>query len=76
MPLKQISVTMPKNLFEASKEYAEEYGYKNVQEFMLDSIRRKILSQRIERYERIEKEIDREAKAMSQKEAIKYLEGL
>ena len=76
MALKQISVTMPENLFDASKEYAEEYGYKNVQEFILDSIRRKVLSERIARYERIEREIDQEAKAMSQKDAIKCLEGL
>jgi metal-responsive CopG/Arc/MetJ family transcriptional regulator len=76
MALKQISVTMPANLFEASREYAEEYGYKNVQEFILDSIRRKLLSRRIERYEAIEREIDRNAGAMSQEEAVRYLEGI
>ena len=76
MSLKQISVTMPANLFKASKEYSKEYGYKNVQEFILDELRKKVMAKRIARYESIEAEIDREAKAMSQKDAIKYLEGL
>jgi metal-responsive CopG/Arc/MetJ family transcriptional regulator len=76
MALKQISLTMPTNLLKASKEYSQEYGYKNVQEFILDLVRRRVLAKRIERYGRIEEKIDREAKAMSQKEAIKYLEGL
>lgn len=76
MALKQISVTMPMNLFKASKEYSQEYGYKNVQEFILDEIRKKVMAKRIARYEKIEAQIDKEAKVMSQKEAIKYLEGL
>lgn len=76
MALKQISVTMPANLFKASKEYSKEYGYKNVQEFILDELRKKVMAKRIARYEKIEAKIDKEAKAMSQKEAIAYLEGL
>jgi metal-responsive CopG/Arc/MetJ family transcriptional regulator len=74
--MKQISVTMPKNLFQASKEYAEEYGYKNVQELILESVRKKVLAERIARYKKIEEEIDKKAKSMSQKEAIKYLDAL
>ncbi|MCD6522284.1 MAG: hypothetical protein J7K68_00915 [Candidatus Diapherotrites archaeon] len=76
MALKQISVTMPMNLFKASKEYSQEHGYKNIQEFILDVIRKKIMAKRIARYEKIEAQIDREARAMSKKEAIAYLEGL
>jgi len=76
MALKQISVTVPMNLFRASKEYSEEYGYKNVQELMLDLVRKKVMAKRIERYEEIEGQIDRESKAMGKKEAIAYLEGL
>ncbi|MCK4326917.1 MAG: hypothetical protein KAW41_00390 [Candidatus Diapherotrites archaeon] len=76
MALKQISVTMPANLFKASKEYSQEYGYKNVQEFILDEIRKKIMAKRIARYEQIEAQLDGEARAMSKKEAIAYLEGL
>ncbi len=76
MSLKQISVTMPANLFKASKDYSEEYGYKNIQEFILDEIRKKVMAKRIARYEQIEAEMDREAKAMGKKEAIAFLEGL
>ena len=76
MSLKQISVTMPASLFKASKEYSEEYGYKNVQEFILDEIRKKVMAERIARYEKIEAKMDKETKGMSQKEAIAYLEGL
>ncbi len=76
MTSKQISVTMPMNLFKASLEYSREHGYKNIQEFLLDEIRKKVMAERIARYEEIEKQIDREAKAMSKKEAIEYLEGI
>ena len=73
MSLKQISVTMPANLFKASKEYSQEYGYKNVQEFILDEIRKTVMAKRIARYEEIEAEIDKESKTMTQKEAIDFL---
>ena len=76
MALKQISVTMPMSLFKASKEYSREYGYKNVQELILEELRKRVLAKRIARYEEIEEEIDREAKAMGKKEALAYLEGI
>ena len=43
MNQKQISLTIPENLFEASKEYYEELGYRNLQEFILDLIRKKVI---------------------------------
>ena len=76
MALKQISVTMPLGLFQASKEYSEDYGYKNVQELILDELRKRVLAKRIERYAGIEAGIDRKAKTLGQKEAIAYLEGI
>ena len=76
MSLKQISLTLPTSLFKASKEYSEEYGYKNIQEFILDLMRKRVVSKRIERYRKIEEEIDSKVKAMSQEEAIKYIQGL
>ncbi|MDG6219500.1 MAG: hypothetical protein QCI00_08680 [Candidatus Thermoplasmatota archaeon] len=48
MALKQISLFIPDNSLEASEEYSKEFGYKNVQEFILEIIRRKIFLEKIE----------------------------
>lgn len=73
--MKQINLSLPENLFEASKEYAEEFGYKNVQELILDIIRRKVLLSKIQRYKLIEGRMIRGegTKKFSQKSAEKYI---
>lgn len=48
MALKQISLFIPDNSLEASEEYSKEFGYKNVQEFILELIRRKVFLEKIE----------------------------
>ena len=48
MTLKQISLTIPENLLKASKEYSNEFGYRNVQEFILELIRKKVFFEKIE----------------------------
>jgi len=75
---KQISLTMPKNLFEASKEYYKEFGYINLQEFILDLIRKRVIIENLSRYKKIEERMERGigVKRFGQKEAIKYLKGL
>jgi len=57
MTLKQISLTIPENLFKASKEYSKEFGYRNIQEFILELIRKKVFFEKIERYQKIEREM-------------------
>jgi len=78
MALKQISLTMPENLLKASKEYSKEFGYRNIQEFILEIIRKKVFFEKIERYQKIEKEIllDKKVKKFNQKDAVEYLESL
>lgn len=78
MTLKQISLTMPENLLKASKEYSKEFGYRNIQEFILEIIRKKVFFEKIERYQKIEKEmiLDKNVKKFNQKDAIEYLESL
>ena len=78
MTLKQISLTMPENLFQASKEYSNEFGYRNVQEFILDLVRNRVILENIERYKEIEKRMKKGigVKKFSQKDAVKYLKGL
>ena len=77
MTLKQISLTMPENLFQASKEYSNEFGYRNVQEFILDLVRNRVILENIERYKEIEKRMKKGigVKKFSQKDAVKYLKG-
>lgn len=75
MQTEQISLTLPEVLFKESREYIKEYGYKNVQELVLDLLRQKVLIEKVERYKKIDQELDKQ-KGMSQKEAIKYLKGL
>ncbi len=72
--MKQISLTMPETLFKVSKEYTEEFGYKNIQEFILDLVRKKVLLKNMARYREIEKKMGQgKAKRFSQKDADKYL---
>jgi hypothetical protein len=78
MTLKQISLTIPENLLKASKEYSKEFGYRNIQEFILELIRKKVFFEKIERYKKIEKEmiLDKKVKKFNQKDAVEYLESL
>ena len=75
---KQISLTMPEILFEASKEYYQLLGYKNLQEFILDLLRKKVIVENIERYREIEERMKKGkgVKKFDQKGAVKYLRGL
>jgi metal-responsive CopG/Arc/MetJ family transcriptional regulator len=78
MALKQISLTIPENLLKASKEYSKEFGYRNIQEFILELIRKKVFFEKLERYQRIEKEMisGKNVKKFNQKDAVDYLENL
>jgi metal-responsive CopG/Arc/MetJ family transcriptional regulator len=78
MTLKQISLTIPENLLKASKEYSKEFGYRNIQEFILELIRRKVFFEKIERYQKIEREMieGKKVKKFNRKDAIDYLESL
>jgi len=78
MTLKQISLTIPENLLKASKEYSKEFGYRNIQEFILELIRKKVFFEKIERYQKIEKEmvLGKKVKKFNQKDAVEYLESL
>ena len=78
MTLKQISLTMPENLLKASKEYSKEFGYRNLQEFVLELIRNKVFFERIERYQKIENDMIRgkNVKKFNQKDAVEYLKSL
>lgn len=78
MTLKQISLTMPENLLKASKEYSKEFGYRNLQEFILELIRKKVFFERRERYQKIENDMIRgkNVKKFNQKDAVEYLKNL
>ena len=78
MPLKQISLTIPENLLKASKEYSKEFGYRNLQEFILELIRKKVFFERMERYQKIENDMIRgkNVKKFNQKDAVEYLKSL
>ena len=78
MTLKQISLTMPENLLKASKEYSKEFGYRNLQEFILELIRKKVFFERMERYQKIENDMicGKNVKKFNQKDAVEYLENL
>jgi len=78
MTLKQISLTIPENLLKASKEYSKEFGYRNLQEFILELIRKKVFFERVERYQKIENDMIRgkNVKKFNQKDAVEYLKSL
>ena len=76
--LVRTTITIPENLLQASKEYSEEFGYKNVQEFILDVVRDKVVLQNLARYKKIDERMSKGigVKTFSQKGAVKYLKGL
>lgn len=78
MALKQISFTIPEKLLNETKNYIKEYGYRNVQELILELVRNRVLYERIERYQRIEHDMQhgKKVKKFSQKEAVEYLKSL
>jgi hypothetical protein len=75
MGLKQISVSMPDVLFKASKDYSQEFGYKNIQEFILELLRDKVLLENIQRYQTIEAgmKVGKGVKRFTQKGAVDYI---
>lgn len=78
MALKQISLTIPENLLNATKDYSKEFGYRNVQEFILELVRNRVLFENVERYQKIETDMKRgkNVKKFNQKDAVKYLKSL
>lgn len=78
MRLKQISLTIPEKLLKETKNYTKEYGYRNVQELILELVRNRVLHEKIERYQRIEHDMQqgKKVKKFSQKEAVEYLKSL
>lgn len=78
MTLKQISLSIPENLLKASKRYSKEFGYRNIQEFILELIRKKVFFEKVERYQRIENDMKKgkNVKKFNQKDAEEYLESL
>jgi|GEM_PF-748123 metal-responsive CopG/Arc/MetJ family transcriptional regulator len=78
MGLKQISLSMPETLFKASSDYSEEFGYRSVQEFILELVRNKVVLERIERYKEIENQMKagKNVRKFNQKEAARYVNSL
>ena len=74
----QISLTLPETLFAASPEYSEEYGYRNIQEFIVDLLRKKVFLENADRYREIEERMKKGVgvQRFNQQEAMKYLKGL
>lgn len=75
--MKQISLTIPYVLLEASIEFSEEYGYRTIQEFIVDLLRQKVVLENAERYKAIDDQMKKgiRVKRFNQVEAIKYLRG-
>ena len=73
---KQISLAIPEILYKESEEYSKNYGYKNLQEFILDVLRRKTILEKVERYEKAELQALESGKRMSKKQAKEFLRRL
>ena len=73
--MKQISLTIPENVLEASREFYEKQGFRNMQEFILQTVREKVGIENIARWKAIEERMKqgKEVTRMNQKEAVAYL---
>lgn len=76
--MKQISLTLPENLLKASKRYIEKYGYRNVQDLILEMLRDRVLAENIKRYLKIEERMKKGigVTRVRAEEAEKYLDSL
>lgn len=76
--MRQISLTMPEVLFKSSMEQSRGLGYRNLQEFILELVRQRVLLQNIERWRSIEERMKRGVGVhrMRQSDALRYLESL
>ncbi len=78
MQTTQISLTLTEPLLQASKEYSQEYGYRTIQEFIIDLLRQKVIIENATRYREIEERMKKNigVKKLSQKDALSYIRGL
>ena len=78
MENKQISLTVPKPILDASKKYCDELGYRNLQEFIVDLMRRTVVFGNIEKYKKIEARMKNGVgvKKFNTKDAVEYIRGL
>lgn len=75
---RQISLTLPESLWFLSRDYTAAYGYRSLQEFIVDLVRKKLLPENLDRYKAIEERMKKgvRVKKFNQKEAMQYLKGL
>jgi len=76
---KQISLVLPETLFKASKAYSHEMGYRSLQEFVLDLMRRKVLLDEAEEMDTLEAEMDNNPNIKifkTKEEALAHLDAL
>jgi hypothetical protein len=78
MKMKQISLTMPEQLFLFSKKQSEDLGYRNVQEYLLELVRDRIFLKNLPEYEKIVARMKKGigVKKMTQSEAIEYFKNM
>ncbi|HLC74482.1 MAG TPA: hypothetical protein VJH88_01355 [Candidatus Nanoarchaeia archaeon] len=76
--MKQISLTLPESVVEASREVYEMQGFRNLQEFILQLLREKVGIESIARWKAIEERMKqgKGVTRLSQKKAIAYLKNL
>lgn len=71
---KQISITIPQKMYDETREHYDELGFRSIQEFILDSHRRRLVAEK--RHQEILRELKKRGKGLSQKEANAFLERL
>ncbi len=82
--VKQVNLKMPPALYDAAEDFAQTYGYRNIQELTTDSLREKIYEKSMYDESFTEKEIElidkiiekslKSGKLRSEKELYKALE--
>ena len=78
MATKQISLSLPERLFQVSSSYAEAYGYRSLQELLVDLLRQKMILENVERYHRIEERMKKKKgmRRLDQKSAKQFVKRL
>lgn len=78
MGLKQISLCMPDVLLKEATKYSKDFGYRNVQDFILAVVREKVILDNVERWKEIETRMKKGkgTTKLTQKQALEFVKSM
>lgn len=77
--MRQISVSLPDLVYKEGRKYAKKFGYRNIQDVMVDLLRRNLFGDEVAEYRQISKEMSAGKNVVrfeTKKDALEFLEAI